>query len=542
MPEPEKGEKKKDYINRCTKYLIEKEGKKPDQANAQCRGMWDQHKKKQRQKKSEAGNMLQSILSENAWMMEPTALEQFIYQVHQNITFKEENIKPEMFGIIFGGDDDDDKKPYQMDGAIAIIEIRGPLLKRVSGFLAFLFGVGGMETIGKNFKKAMADPEVKGIMLDCDSPGGSADGTFDLADIVYAGRGQKPILAFADGRMTSAAAAIGSGADYVVAANEITNMGSIGVYGVHLDYADRAKEMGIKPTVFHAGKYKAIGNQYEHLSTSDKKYIQNIFDYSHTQFINLISRNTGIPVDELDSDLKEAKIFMGSQAIPVGLAHAVMNRDQAMALLRDVAEGKTSFEKHKAEMNQINLTGGEYKMENEKEMKVKIEELERKLTTAQALITEMNNNGQKADFDAQIAALTADKNALTAKVTDLEAAEKVLNDQIATLKKAATDNEVFVTAGKVSIDGLKEGIKKLSVQVDGDSYNQELLDKQLAAFGNDIDSLNKFKANLESRLAKMIKLGQIVPDAVKGQGDTKTEAQLYDIGRKIVPAHLTIVK
>lgn len=49
MPEsPKKGETKKSYISRCTKYLIEKENKKPDQARAQCESMWEQDKKKKK--------------------------------------------------------------------------------------------------------------------------------------------------------------------------------------------------------------------------------------------------------------------------------------------------------------------------------------------------------------------------------------------------------------------------------------------------------------------------------------------------------------
>uniref|UniRef100_A0A6M3IXT7 Putative peptidase n=1 Tax=viral metagenome TaxID=1070528 RepID=A0A6M3IXT7_9ZZZZ len=543
MPNPRSGESKKSYMARCQKYVIEKEGEKPDRAYKKCEGMWDQHKKKQRQKKSEAGNMLQSILSENAWLMEPNALYQFMIQVHQNLEFKEENIKPEMFGILIGGDDDNDKKPYRMDGSIAIIEIRGPLIKRASGFLAFLFGITGMEAIGNSFKKALTDSDVKGIFLDTDSPGGTSDGTMDLAEIIFNARGQKPILSFADGHMTSAAQWIGSSADYVVAANEITSMGSIGVYGVHLDYADRAKEMGIKPTVFHAGKYKAIGNQFEHLSKDDKEYVQAMFDYSHTQFVNGISKNIGIPVGELDSDLKEAKIFMGSQAIAVGLANEIMSRDQAMALLHNVAEGKTSFDKHKTEMNQITFEGGVHNMDQIQEMKLKIEGLESKLSAAQTLIAEMTDNNKKADFETKIADLIAEKDGLIAKVTALETSEAELKDQINTLKAEATANEVFLSAGKAHIEGLKSSISKLSVQVDGSSFDQGLLDKQLAAFGNDIESLNKFKVSLESRRDKMVLSGQLDPDEKKGeQGDKKTDAQQYEIGTKLVPAHLRVVK
>jgi len=36
MPKPSNGETKKDYLSRCVSQLIEKEGKEPDQARAQC--------------------------------------------------------------------------------------------------------------------------------------------------------------------------------------------------------------------------------------------------------------------------------------------------------------------------------------------------------------------------------------------------------------------------------------------------------------------------------------------------------------------------
>lgn len=47
---PKKNEKKQDYINRCVKFLIEKENKKPDQARAQCENMWNEDKKKKKGK------------------------------------------------------------------------------------------------------------------------------------------------------------------------------------------------------------------------------------------------------------------------------------------------------------------------------------------------------------------------------------------------------------------------------------------------------------------------------------------------------------
>jgi len=41
MPKPQKNESKQKFLNRCTQYVIENEGKKKDQAYAVCNGIWD---------------------------------------------------------------------------------------------------------------------------------------------------------------------------------------------------------------------------------------------------------------------------------------------------------------------------------------------------------------------------------------------------------------------------------------------------------------------------------------------------------------------
>jgi signal peptide peptidase SppA len=252
-----------------------------------------------------------------------------------------------------------------MDGNIAVINIHGPLIKRASGFLAYLLGIIGMETLGNIYKAALADDDVDGIFMDIDCAGSTVDGTMTFADIVYNGRREsKPVLAFADGQMTSGAQWIGSGADYVIMADETTRVGSIGVYGVHFSYADKVKELGISPTVFHSGRFKSVGNQLEHLSETDKVYIQENFDYTHEQFIKGISRNTGISVRDLDTDLKEAKVFLGSRAVKVGLANEIADRDSAMKLLKDVVSGRKSFNrkpvavKHRATSTRTESKGG----------------------------------------------------------------------------------------------------------------------------------------------------------------------------------------
>jgi len=61
----------------------------------------------------------------------------------------------------------------------------------------------------------LADPRVRGIVLDIDSPGGEAAGLFDLADRIAAARAIKPIWAVANDAAFSAAYALAASASCV---------------------------------------------------------------------------------------------------------------------------------------------------------------------------------------------------------------------------------------------------------------------------------------------------------------------------------------
>ena len=94
----------------------------------------------------------------------------------------------------------------------------------------------------------MADPAVKAIVLSIDSPGGTVDGTDNLANAIFAARGKKPIVALGDGTLASAAYWIASGADQIFASDNSAKIGSIGVVATHEDYSRAEENAGVKVT------------------------------------------------------------------------------------------------------------------------------------------------------------------------------------------------------------------------------------------------------------------------------------------------------
>ena len=153
---------------------------------------------------------------------------------------------------------------YALQDGIAVIDVAGPLSKRL-GFMSFFFGGTSYEGISNAFKAALADSKVNGIALRIDSPGGTLGGLDEVASLIFNARGTKPVVAFAEGAMTSAAYWIGSAADRVVS-QRMAVVGSIGVLIVHADWSEWNKRVGVNVTYLTAGKYKALGNPDEPLS------------------------------------------------------------------------------------------------------------------------------------------------------------------------------------------------------------------------------------------------------------------------------------
>ena len=123
-------------------------------------------------------------------------------------------------------------RPYVVENGILHLPVRGVLLH---GFPYQFYDMAtGYEYIWKAFDRGLADPEVKGIALVIDSPGGMVAGNFDLVDRMYAARGQKPVRAFASEYAFSAAYSIASVADSITLPRT-GEVGSIGVVTSHLD-------------------------------------------------------------------------------------------------------------------------------------------------------------------------------------------------------------------------------------------------------------------------------------------------------------------
>lgn len=209
------------------------------------------------------------------------------------------------------------------DGA-AYIPIYGIISKRMNMINKISVGGGtSVEEIERDFKAALLDDSVKKIILDIDSPGGSTDGIIELSDFIYESRRKKPIVAYANGQMCSAAYWLGSAAEKICVGRDAF-VGSIGVFAMTQDWTVANHMLGIRKEVIQAGKNKAAGHPDKPFTQDDRDVIQKEVNTIYTFFVEAVARNRGMSI-EAALKVATGDMFIGEEAVKLGLADKVEN-------------------------------------------------------------------------------------------------------------------------------------------------------------------------------------------------------------------------
>jgi signal peptide peptidase SppA len=184
----------------------------------------------------------------------------------------------------------------------------------------------------------LADDNVKSIMLDIDSPGGSSEGVMEAGQEIFAGRGIKPIYAIANNMAGSAALWLGSQATQLFTSPS-GSVGSIGVFTVHKDTTVRDQQQGDKYTYVSAGKFKTEGHAHLPLTDEGKQYRQEIVDELYTDFVSAVATGRGVDAETVEANYGQGRMLTAKKALEVGLVDGIMEFDavQASATTRAVA-------------------------------------------------------------------------------------------------------------------------------------------------------------------------------------------------------------
>lgn len=268
-------------------------------------------------------------VQDKVWAILPAKLEEIDAVIcHYLNGGKPLRFEPVAYSVGLGSKIPERNYSYQLDDGVVMLDIYGTMAQRANLFTQYSGGVS-TEVLLREFRQAVNDPAVTGILLNFDSPGGTVHGVKTFSDEVFRSRSIKPIVAYTDGQMCSAAYFVGSAASCLVASGT-SQVGSIGVALTHYDYSKRDEKEGVQRTEIFAGKYKRMGSDNKPLDKESREYLQEMVNTYYTIFVETVARNRGVELDEALA-MADGKVLIGNEALDAGLVDHIGNLETALA-------------------------------------------------------------------------------------------------------------------------------------------------------------------------------------------------------------------
>lgn len=197
------------------------------------------------------------------------------------------------------------------------------------------FGGTSSIQVRRIIRNAVNNPDVKGIMLKIDSPGGTVAGTDEMSADIQAANQIKPVHAHVDGLMASAAYWTGSQVR-TITATRTSEIGSLGTFAVVHDMSEMAKNDGIKVHVISTGPFKGAFTPGSEVTKDQLAELQTTVDKLNSFFMEDVQNAREFTNKEIES-LFDGRIHIAEDALKLGLIDGVSSFEDAIRSLEQEA-------------------------------------------------------------------------------------------------------------------------------------------------------------------------------------------------------------
>ena len=191
-------------------------------------------------------------------------------------------------------------------------------------------------SIARRIRELADKKEVKALLLDINSPGGTVAAVQDIYNALNYFRSQKkPVVALMRDVAASGGFYIAMAADKIVA-QPGTMTGSIGVIMQTTNAQELLKKIGVDFNAVKSGQNKDIGAIYKELTPEQKLLLQEMIDETYQQFFEAVKQGRpNIDVNTLRV-YADGRIFTGAKAQTLGLIDGLGGEEKAKEYLSEL--------------------------------------------------------------------------------------------------------------------------------------------------------------------------------------------------------------
>lgn len=222
-------------------------------------------------------------------------------------------------------------------GSTAVINITGPIMKYDN------CGDPGTKTYKQLLSRAEANPNIGSVVLVADSPGGTVDGTQELANFVK--NFSKPIVTLVDQLAASAMYWIGSQTNEIIALNETATIGSIGTMIAFADMQGKMEKEGIKFHFVRADASTDKNQEFLDARAGNYAALKLKLNAINDVFLADVKEGRGDKLDLKTENVLSGKTYLAEDALKFGLIDAIGSFEYAVSRAQALAETSSAQKK-----------------------------------------------------------------------------------------------------------------------------------------------------------------------------------------------------
>ena len=236
---------------------------------------------------------------------------------------------------------------------VAEVTVEGPITRDGGGSVVPSGPVGTTaDEVVEQVESAADDDAVEALLVHLNTPGGEVVPSDDIRNAVADFDG--PTVAYATDVCASGGYWIASGCDEIWA-REPSIVGSIGVIGSRPNAAGLAAKLGVSYERFTAGEYKDAGAPLKEIDPDERAYLQGLIDDIYDNFVERVAE--GRDLDEAAIRDTEARVYLGEEAMDLGLVDRIGTRDDVVERLESELGREVAVERFEPERNPLQRFG-----------------------------------------------------------------------------------------------------------------------------------------------------------------------------------------
>ena len=206
---------------------------------------------------------------------------------------------------------------------IAVVEMDGPIGARLKP-----------AEYARLLRSLEDNARIRSVVLDIDSPGGSATGSNYLYLAVKSLAQRKPVVAFIRGVGASGAYMLACPASRIVAIPSAI-IGSIGVISMRPLLYEAMERVGVQMQTTKSHRLKDMGSMFREPTDEEHEKERELIDDLYNQFLEIVSEGRNMTMDEVKV-LATGEVFTGKKSKELGLVDEIGSVERAIDIAAEL--------------------------------------------------------------------------------------------------------------------------------------------------------------------------------------------------------------